>query len=176
MKRRTARRRMEINLEELDGILDRSTTAPLSRAESQKLKTALHSLADRIVQNRSTENTKSVLPEQETAIGSPATETFDDSNAGIVCGHGRNGAAAFAGAARVCIPHATLQPGYACPECSQGKVYRQKDPATLVRIVGTRPYRPPSSRWIVCVAMLADKYSQQLRQKLPVMRSMMQPP
>ena len=68
MKRRTARRRMEINLEELDGILDRSTTAPLSKAESQKLKAALHALADRIVQNRSTEKTKSVLPEQEPAV------------------------------------------------------------------------------------------------------------
>src|SRR5690242_13543580 len=98
MKRRAARRRMEINLEELDGILDRSTTAPLSKAESQKLKTALHSLADRIVQNRSTEKTKSVLPEQETAVGSAATDTSGASNVGIVCGHGGNGAAAFAGA------------------------------------------------------------------------------
>jgi transposase len=139
MKRATARLRMEINLEELDGILDRSTTAPLSKAESQKLKAALHSLADRIVQNRSTEKTKSVLPEQEPAVGSPATETSGDSNAAVARGHGRNGAAAFAGAVRVSISHATLQPGHACPECSQGKVYRQKDPATLVRIVGHAP-------------------------------------
>jgi transposase len=141
MKRRTARHRMEINLEELDGILDRSTTAPLSKAESQKLKAALHALADRIVLNRSTEKTKSVLPEQEPAVGSPATETSGDSKVAIVCGHGRNGAAAFAGAVRVSIPHATLQPGHACPECGEGKVYRQKDPATLVRIVGHAPLR-----------------------------------
>jgi transposase len=139
MKRRTARRRIEINLEELDGILDRSTTAPLSKAESQKLKTALHALAARIVQNRSTEKTKWVLPEQEAAVGRSAIETSGDGKVAIVCGHGRNGAAAFAGAVRVSVPHATLQPGHACPECGQGKVYPQKDPATLVRIVGHAP-------------------------------------
>jgi transposase len=139
MKRQLARRRMEINLEELDGILDRSTTAPLSKTESQKLKVALHALAARVVQNRSTEKTKSILPEQESTVGPPATEASGDGKVAIVSGHGRNGASAFAGAVRVSIPHATLQPGHTCPECGQGKVYRQKDPATLVRIVGHAP-------------------------------------
>jgi transposase len=37
------------------------------------------------------------------------------------------------------IPHATLQFGGACPECGEGKVYRQKEPATLIRIVGQAP-------------------------------------
>jgi transposase len=139
MKRQAARQRMEINLDELDGILDRSTTAPLSKAESQKLKAALHALADRFAHNRSTEKTKSVLPEREPAVGPSATETSGNSKVAVACGHGRNGAAAFAGAIRVSIPHATLQPGHACPECGQGKVYRQRNPATLVRIVGHAP-------------------------------------
>jgi transposase len=39
------------------------------------------------------------------------------------------------------IPHATLQSGNACPECGEGKVYRQKDPATLIRIVGQAPLK-----------------------------------
>ena len=56
-------------------------------------------------------------------------------------GHGRNGAAAFVGADRVSIPHATLLPGDTCPECRAGKVYRQKEPATLVRIVGQAPLK-----------------------------------
>lgn len=56
-------------------------------------------------------------------------------------GHGRNGAAAFTGADRVSIPHAALQSGDPCPECGQGKVYRQKEPATLVRIVGQAPLK-----------------------------------
>jgi transposase len=139
MKRRVTRRRMEINLDELDGILDRSTTAPLSKAESQKLKAALHALADGCVQKRSTEKMKSVLPAREPEADSPATGPSGNDKVTVACGHGRNGAAAFAGAMRVSTPHATLQPGQACPECGQGKVYRQKDPATLVRIVGHAP-------------------------------------
>jgi transposase len=130
---------MEINLDELDGILDRSTTAPLSKAESQKLKAALHALADQFAHKRSTEKTKSVLPEREPEAGSPATEPSSNDKVAAACGHGRNGAAAFAGAIRVSIPHATLQPGHACPECGEGKVYPQKGPATLVRIVGQAP-------------------------------------
>ncbi len=54
-------------------------------------------------------------------------------------GHGRNRAAKFTGARTVTVPHQTLHPGDACPECGVGKVYRQKQPKTLVRIVG----RPP---------------------------------
>ena len=54
-------------------------------------------------------------------------------------GHGRNSAAAFTGANRVAIAHATLHAGDLCPECRQGKVYRQKEPATLVRFVGQAP-------------------------------------
>ena len=54
-------------------------------------------------------------------------------------GHGRNGAAAFTGARTVRGRNThTLHPGDICPECGVGKVYRQKEPATLVRIVGQR--------------------------------------
>jgi transposase len=37
------------------------------------------------------------------------------------------------------VQHTKLHPGDICPECGVGKVYRQKEPKTLVRIVG----RPP---------------------------------
>ena len=43
------------------------------------------------------------------------------------------------GANRVAIAHATLHSGDRCPECRRGKVYRQKEPATLVRFVGHAP-------------------------------------
>ena len=138
MKRRAARRRMAINLDELDGILDRSTTAPLSKVESQKIKAALHALADRFVHKRSTEKTKAILPQRDSEAAALAMESSGNDEV-AACGHGRNGAAAFAGAIRVSIPHATLQPGHRCPECGEGKVYRQKDPATLLRIVGQAP-------------------------------------
>jgi len=44
----TMRRRIDVNLEELDQIIDRSTQAPLSESEGQKLKTAIHAMAERL--------------------------------------------------------------------------------------------------------------------------------
>ena len=56
------RRRLDVNLDELDQIIDRSTRAPLSESESQKLKVALHAMAERLLGKRSTEKTSAVLP------------------------------------------------------------------------------------------------------------------
>jgi len=54
-------------------------------------------------------------------------------------GHGRNGVAAYSGAARVKVEHPTLQDGCACPGCQKGRVYLLREPATLVRITGVAP-------------------------------------
>ena len=54
-------------------------------------------------------------------------------------GHGRNGAAAYRGAQKVPVPHASLKPGDACPDGCGGKVYAQRDPGVLVRIKGQAP-------------------------------------
>jgi transposase len=135
MKKRPSRRRIEVNLDELDRIIDRATDAPLSKADGHKLKTALHAMADRLTGKRSTEKTNAVLAKPVGSVPAAGQST----NETAAAGHGRNSAAAFAGANRVVIPHATLQFGGACPECGEGKVYRQKEPATLIRIVGQAP-------------------------------------
>jgi transposase len=79
-----------------------------------------------------------VLKKKNVAEPAAAEESSPESDRPAP-GHGRNGAAAFTGATRIVIAHATLQPGDLCPECRVGKVYRQKQPKTLIRIVG----RPP---------------------------------
>jgi transposase len=128
------RTRVDVNLDELDQIIDRSTRAPLSESEGQKLKTALHAMAERLSWKRSTERTSAV-------VGQPAPVPVEVQDTGepAPAGHGRHGAAAFTGANRVSIAHATLHAGDRCPECRQGKVYRQKEPATLVRFEGQAP-------------------------------------
>ena len=127
------RRHIDVNLDELDQIIDRSTREPLSESEGQKLKTALHAMAERLLRKRNTEKTSAVLPPDGMTTGTPETsESVPD-------GHGRNSAAAFKGANRVAIAHATLHSGDQCPQCLRGKVYRQKEPATLVRFVGHAP-------------------------------------
>jgi membrane protein DedA with SNARE-associated domain/rhodanese-related sulfurtransferase len=71
--------------------------------------------------------------------GDPAAEKPSPEGEHQPPGHERNGASRFTGARTVRVPHKQLRPGDTCPECGAGKVYRQKEPKTLVRIVG----RPP---------------------------------
>ena len=56
-------RRVEVNLDELDQIIDRGTRVPLSESEGRKLKTALHAMAEKLVRKRNTEKTSAVLPD-----------------------------------------------------------------------------------------------------------------
>jgi hypothetical protein len=127
-----SRPRIEVNLAELDEIIERSQRTPLIAPEAQKLKTALHAMAERLLRDRTTEKTNQVLPPD-----SSATEK-EGAGPSAPTGHGRHPASVFTGARRVPIPHGTLQLGDRCPECGKGKIYRQ-DPVMLVRFVG----RPP---------------------------------
>jgi transposase len=125
------RPRMDVNLEELDQIIERGTHAPLSESESEKLKSALHALVGMLPQPRSTEKTKNVL--EQSAAPAPEKEPEPAK------GHGRNGASSYTGAQKVAVAHPTLHTGDPCPGCEKGKVYPQKEPRTLVRIVGQAP-------------------------------------
>src|SRR5258708_27219178 len=109
----TMRRRIEVNLEELDQIIDRSTQAPLSESEGQKLKTAIHAMAERLSWKRTTEKTSAGLP-QDAAADKP--ETGESTPAG----HARHSAAAFSGARNVANTDATLQSCARRPECHRG--------------------------------------------------------
>ena len=130
--------RIEVNLEEIYLILDAARRQPMSEADYEKVKTAVAALAERAAPRvRTTEKTRAVLPNQkpdEPAEQEPAAEGEPAKP-----GHGRNGASAFTGAHRVTVAHATLQSGDTCPECRQGRVYRQQKPKTLIRITGQPP-------------------------------------
>lgn len=135
---KAARRRVDVNLEELDRVLDGARQAPLSEADCEKVKEALHVLAAMLAPVRTTEKTSAVLgesQEQKAAEQSPPEQDSSPASSG----HGRNGAEAFAGARRVAIAHESLKHGDRCPECGKGNVYGQKEPKALVRIVGQAP-------------------------------------
>ena len=51
-----ARRRIDVNLEELDRVLDGTREAPLSESDHNKLRDALHALAELLVRTRTTED------------------------------------------------------------------------------------------------------------------------
>ncbi|MGA7886996.1 MAG: IS66 family transposase [Acidobacteriaceae bacterium] len=130
-----AKRRIDVNLEELDRVLDGARQAPLSESDHGKLKETLHALAELLVRGRNTEKTREVVEKPE---GSES-ETQPDNNTPAPPGHGRNGAEAFGGARKVDIKHQKLTHGDRCPECGKGNVYGQKEPKVLVRIVGQAP-------------------------------------
>ena len=132
MKR--ARPRVDVNLPELEQILEQARDTPLSDPDYQKLKHALHTLTELLVPARNTEKTRAVLAEAaDPAAKEPKVFAAEQTP---LPGHGRNGAAAFTGARRVAIRYAQLQSGNRCPACEIGKVYGQKKPKPLVRIIG----------------------------------------
>src|ERR1019366_4543774 len=90
---KAARRRIDVNLEELDQVLDSALEAPLSEADHGKLKDTLHAMAV-LVRSRNTEKTSAVVEKPEGS--EPGTQA--EENTPPPPGHGRNGAEAFGGA------------------------------------------------------------------------------
>lgn len=79
---------------------------------------------------------RAAVAEARSAAGAEST---DKSNEIVATkGHGRNGAEAYRGAARIDVRHPSLIAGDACPACGQGTVYG-KGPGMLVRITGQPP-------------------------------------
>jgi transposase len=136
MKKKVSRRRIDVNVDELDRIIEAAMRAPLNEADGRTLKTAVHAMAERLVRRRNTEKTSAVLESKAPPV---LVDTPPEPEKQAPAGHGRNGAVAFTGANRLAVAHATLQSGDLCPGCKEGRVYRQKEPATLIRIVGRSP-------------------------------------
>ncbi len=72
--------------------------------------------------------------------GNPATKPRPKEKREKPKGHGRNAAADFPKATRIPVPLDGNASGEPCPECPNGKVYPQKEPATLLRIKGVAPF------------------------------------
>jgi transposase len=134
---KTARRRVDVNLDELDRVLDGARQAPLSEDDYEKLKEALHALAAMLVRPRNTEKTSAVFETSKGAETGAGTQSETDVLPPP--GHGRNGAGAFVSSRKIAIAHPKLKHGDRCPECEKGNVYEQKDPKVLVRMVGQAP-------------------------------------
>jgi len=157
--------RLTISRADLEALLERAKAGPLSEADYATLKAAVATLGalTELLEDRTTtlqrlrhllfgartEKTQTVLPpapatETAAGAGTPAGGTAEppagtSDPAAPRPGHGRNGARAYLGARRVAVPHATVETGQRCPGCTKGKVYHQREPAYLVRVVGQAP-------------------------------------
>jgi transposase len=160
--------RVDMNQEELDALLERARTGPLSEEDCAKLRGVIETLSyltdlleDRkttiqklrqILFGATTEKTSHLV---KTGTEQSATETGQAEEGRTPApgpggtqgpksddqpkGHGRNGALSYIGATKIKIGHESLKPGDGCPKCRKGKVYASVAPRRLVRIVGQAP-------------------------------------
>jgi transposase len=151
--------RIDVSTEELEALLEQAKPA-LADDGYQKLKGAIRTLGyvtellenqeatlaslRRLLCHSSTEKTGKVLKQAGIKTDEKKPKPSGTSTAQApktaAAGHGRNGAAAYRGARKVPVPHASLKAGDPCPngQCG-GKVYPQRDPGVLVRIKGQAP-------------------------------------
>jgi len=143
----------DVTSEELEALLEGARSA-LGEPGYQKLHAAIRTLGyvtelletreatleklRRLLCHSSTEKTKTVLKQAGIETGEKKHKTPGTPKSKPP-GHGRNGAAAYRGARKVDVPHASLKAGDPCPDCQRGKVYPQRDPGVLVRIKGQAP-------------------------------------
>jgi hypothetical protein len=158
--------RVDMNQEELDALLERARTGPLSEEDCAKLRGVIETLSyltdlleDRkttiqklrqILFGATTEKTSNLVKTGTEQAGArtgqaegdrtPAPGGGQEPKSGDKPkGHGRNGALSYIGATKIKISHESLKPGDGCPKCQKGKVYASVAPRRLVRIVGQAP-------------------------------------
>lgn len=147
--------RIEVSVEEISAIVERTQTGALSAEEHAKLKAAIDTLAlvtaqlqtkdasiDRLrhmIFGATTESTRNVLGEKRSEPAPAGSTDEPPTPRPKPPGHGRNAAAAYTGAEQVRVVHPDLHSGETCPGCTSGKLYPQNEPAKLVRITGMAP-------------------------------------
>ncbi len=152
---------IDVPIEELEALLEQARPA-LSEVGYQKLRAAIRTLGyvTELLEKKettlaalrellcpaSTEKTDKVLKQagidrgEKKPGGVPSGPSASKKPKGAAAGHGRNGAAAYRGATKVPVPHASLKAGDPCPDAQcRGKIYAQRDPGVLVRIKGQAP-------------------------------------
>lgn len=153
-------------MDDLDRLVERTRHAPLTDDEHATLKAAIDTLGyvaqlleqkgttlaglRHLLLGAQTEKTRDVLarvglapPGSADAPPAPTGNAADDPGAPRPTsrrqGHGRRGADTYGGATHVAVPHAHLHHGDRCPLCLKGKVYGQRDPRVLIRLIGQAP-------------------------------------
>ncbi len=155
--------RIDLHMADLERLVERARHTTLTEDEYTTLKAAIDTLGyvahlveqkgttlaglRQLLFGMATEKTRDVLA--RAGVDAPPSEgprgdeddhersrPGRDRGAG---GHGRHGAAAYVGAQHVTVPHAHLHHGDPCPRCPTGKVYAQREPGVLIRLVGQAP-------------------------------------
>lgn len=143
-----------MEIEELEAIVARAEKA-MSPEDHRRLKAAIETFAwlaseieqksasiarlQRLLFGAKTEKAAHVLGANPLESGRSEESGGPSQDKKRRRGHGRNGASAYPGAERISVPHESLRAGDCCPSCKKGKVYRRKEPQTLIRVTGQAP-------------------------------------
>jgi len=147
---------IEIEMGELEEILRRAEAKQFNDKDYETTKTVLQSYVELVnllkSKNVSMRRLQKMLfgasTEKTAAVTGGGTDSSDETDSerspeneapAPPKGHGRNGADAYTGAEKIEVPHESLEPGDACPDCQKGTVYETSRPGVLVRIVGQAP-------------------------------------
>lgn len=152
---------IELGMDELKDILQRAESKQFNDKDYETTKTVFLAYVDlvdllksknvsmrrlrKMLFGASTEKTAAVVgvatdsPEEAGPETAPKNDSSLPSSDAPSKGHGRNGADAYRGAEKIEVPHESLRPGDACPDCRQGTVYETARPGVLVRITGQAP-------------------------------------
>lgn len=142
-------KRRALDMGMLHGHLERARTEPLGEDAYLDLKQAVDTLA---FLNQEVERKGASLDKLRHVLFGPRTEatsavcgaagekTSRPKTGAKAPGHGRNPARAYPGARKEKVPLAGFHSGDPCPSPGcQGKIYPQKEPATLIRVTGVAP-------------------------------------
>jgi transposase len=154
--------RIDLRMDDLERLVDRTRRAPLTEDEHATLKAAIDTLGyvaqlleqkgttitglRHLLFGTQTEKTRDVLA--RAGVADAPASTAGDAASGDPTeptlvprrrGHGRHAAHAYSGATHVAVPHAHVHHGDRCPLCTKGKVYAQRDPGVLIRLTGQPP-------------------------------------
>ncbi len=148
-------KRLAFDMSELEAILEQARSSPLSEEQHHTLKAVVETLA-RLTQELEkkrisigrlrnllfgprTEKTEEVVKgKRQAKAGAPGAAGKGKKKKRK--GHGRNGADAYKGAKHVEVSHDSLNSGDLCPQSGcTGKVYKLREPGTIVRIKGLPP-------------------------------------
>ncbi len=154
---------LDVHMDDLRRLVERTRQTPLTDEEYTTLKAAIETLgylADLLEQKgttvanlrqllfgATTEKTRAVLAQAGVVDSTGAAEPAEDEptsdahrrRGDRTPGHGRHGAEAYANAQRIDVPHPQLHHGDRCPDCAKGKLYVQREPGLLIRLVGQAP-------------------------------------
>ncbi|MBT8439140.1 MAG: transposase, partial [Gammaproteobacteria bacterium] len=168
MKRKLKRRRkpikkkkIDLDMNHLDDLLERAQKGQLQDRDLELIKgmaeciSILSQAVDdrassvkkllRMIFGAKTENKENVLGkgknkgDDEANKQETTAEKKHDKKGDKPENHGRNGADAYDGAKQIVIKHPELKSGDSCPDCTEGKLYKNSDPGVEVRVKGVAP-------------------------------------